>query len=171
MIEFITYEDKVQELEYFNKIMQYTDKYKIGIISARLPLIANLAVAENIMLPISYHKNIRLKELEPKVLERLKKYDMQDILYYRKNQLNVFEEFVTKYLMASFLEADFIVFFSTLKYMHGKDRIKFFDLLLKENNNENFVVIEYNEYANLVFSKIKAEEIDFKKWVTQNLEA
>jgi ABC-type lipoprotein export system ATPase subunit len=165
---FIPYDNKEEANEYFNTIIDFAYDGKIGVIAEELPLISNLAVLENIILPVSYHTGATFKELESKIITKLKEYDLSHIAYYRKNQLSNFENYIVKYIMAKFYKSDLIIFFSVIRHLFGKDRTNFFKLLNFENN-ENFVIIENKDFHNKIEENLKIKQMDFDQWATLNL--
>lgn len=168
MITYIPYVDKSYENKYFNQLILLAKEYRLGIISDRLPLISNLAVAENIALPTSFHDNISLKIVEKKIIKELASYNLEHILYLRENQLSTFEKFIVKYITAKFYKTDAIVIFSSLHYLHGKDREDLFIFLNSVNLNK-VVIIEETDFRSLINSQINIEEKSFESWVIQNL--
>lgn len=170
MIPFIPIQNNKDKTDLLNRLMSLSDQLHLGIIASDLPLISNLAIIENIMLPSSFHHGDSLLSKEKWIKTELDRFQMADKCYHRPNQLSKFETFVVKYLAAKLYEPDHIILYASLYYLFAGDRTAYYNFLSGENT-EKFVIIEGIDYKEHIESKISIQETDFQSWVTHALKA
>ncbi|MGA1847168.1 hypothetical protein [Deferribacter abyssi] len=151
-----------------NDTLKYIKKnlinIKIAFVTEILPLISNLNLIENIMLPIQYHG---LKYDIVQLNDDLKKYNLNDKKFCRKDMLNEIEIFFTKFLMCKYFGAEIIFFINQFHYFVNCSEVfyKFFN----EQSSENFVIIEKEVYKSILTRNlVNYTEWDFDEWLKKN---
>jgi len=157
-----------EECYYYDRLKSKTQLIRLGIIWDRLPLISNLSVLENIMLPLSYHERVKIMGKSEDVEHELKKYGCGDIMHERKESLSVYQIFITKYLQALFYKPAFFVFIAPMRIFAGEDEKNYF-AFLTEHGSENFLILDYNGYENKYDNNIDYQKVGFDEWLIQDL--
>lgn len=156
--------------EYYERLSEKSRQMRLGFVWEKLPLISNLSVLENIMLPPEYHDSLKIKDMIDKIKDELKICNIsEDILHARRNDLDTFQMFIVKYLQAKFYNPKFIIFMNVLNLFLGEEESKFFDFI-KKNGSEKFIFLDYNGYESIYSKNIKYERVDFYQWLIQDLE-
>ena len=154
--------------EWFNVLMEYSNRTKIGIVSKLTPIIGNLSVSENILVAAYYHHNISYKEGMKLVRADLKKYGLEHHIDSRSNELNDFERLIVKYLQVKYLCAEWIVFMSPRRMYVAEYEDRFHEFLRCEDLTKS-VIIEHESNRGLFSEMTEYTEKDFNRWVTQDL--
>lgn len=164
----IYYPNNMRRNEWFDTLMTYAEKTKIGIVSNQLPIIGNLSVSENILVAAYYHHRISYSEGMKLVRSDLKRFEMEDKIDYRSNQLNDFEKLIVKYLQVKYLCPEWIVFMSPRRMYVAEHEGRFHEFLRCEDL-EKSVIIEHESTRRLLADLTEYTEKDFEKWVTLDL--
>ncbi|BAI80938.1 hypothetical protein DEFDS_1478 [Deferribacter desulfuricans SSM1] len=137
---------------------------KVGFVCDSLPLISNLNLIENLLLIVEYHG---LNIDKNSIVEDLKRYNLFNKRYYRKDSLELFEIFFVKYLMCKYFQADTICFVNQFhSFVHKRE---IFYEFFRENYSENFVIIERDVYKKLLIDNLKLKEMDLDLWLKNGL--
>jgi len=113
MKQILLIKDKGEEEAIIEKLIEVNSMLlKVYIISTSLPLIANLSAIENIVLPASFHKLGRLKDLMKKGLDYLAKHNLSDKVHARNNDLDEFQRIMVKYIASLVSNVNYRVFVS-----------------------------------------------------------
>jgi len=137
---------------------------KVGFVCDSLPLISNLNLIENLLLIIEYHG---LNVDKNNLVEDLKRYNLFNKRYYRKDSLELFEIFFVKYLMCKYFQADIICFVNQFhNFVHKRE---IFYEFFRENYSKNFVIIERDVYKKLLIDNLKLKEMDLDLWLKNGL--
>ncbi len=166
----IIFLETLRELnECYNKLNEKSREVRLGFVWDRLPLISNLSVLENIMLPSGYHDSIKVKDMVDKIRDELKRYNVnENILHARRNDLDTFQMFIVKFLQAKFYNPEYIIFINLLNLFVGEEERKLFDFF-RTYGSEKFVILDYNGYESIYRKNIKYERVEFYQWVTRDL--
>lgn len=140
---------------------------KIYIIAKELPLISNLSVIENIVLPASYHKNARLKDYIEEALRYLEGFGLADKVHKRRDDLDEFEQMLVKYISCKIVEVKNIVFMTPMKFI-APEKFEDFKRFLK-NCDENYLIIDYNKFYNEYNDIDKLNIMGFDEWLIHAL--
>lgn len=154
--------------EWYDTLMTYANRTKIGIVSYLTPIIGNLSVSENILVAAYYHHRTSYKEGRKMVEADLKKYNMEHHIDSRSNHLNGYERFIVKYLQVKYLVPEWIVFLSSRSMYIAEYEYRIHEFLRCEDIDKS-VIIEHESNRGLFSDMPEYEERDFNKWVTQDL--
>jgi len=165
----IAYINNFEEEWYcYKQIKSRNHLVRLGVIWDRLPLISNLSVLENIMLPLSYHERVKIMGKIDDVKHELKNHGFGDSLHERKENLSVYQIFITKYLQALFYKPAFFVFIAPMRIFAGEDEKSYF-AFLAQHGSENFLILDYNGYENKYDNNIDYQKVGFDEWLIQDL--
>jgi len=154
--------------EWYDTLMEYANKTKIGIVSKLVPILGNLSVSENILLAAYYHHNTSVKEGRKMVAADLKKFEMEHLLDARENILNDFQRLIVKYLQVKYLCPEWIVFLSPRKMYVAEYEDRYRNFLHCEVI-EKSVIIEHESNRYLYSNMTEYSEKDFDTWLKQDL--
>ncbi|MGE4319271.1 MAG: hypothetical protein AB7E96_10275 [Deferribacterales bacterium] len=149
-------------------LMCYADQKRLGIVSGTFPIIGNLSVIENILLPAAYHHKTSYDEGERAIIKDLRKFNIEHHLHSRSNQLNNFERFIVKFLQVKYLEPDWTVFFNPRRMFIAEYEEQFHQFLRCEDLKKS-VIIEHEKHRYLFEDMNDYIEKDFDLWATQDL--
>ncbi|MGA1862340.1 hypothetical protein OWM07_05615 [Deferribacter thermophilus] len=153
----------IDEKELLQQIKSYNN-IKIAVVSDYLPLISNLNLIENIELIVNYHNiGVSLHEIE----NDLKKFDLLNKKFYRKDSLSMLDIFYVKYLMCKYYNAEMTIFINQFHHF-SKCRNEYYNFF-KENSNEKSVIIERDVYKKLLSENLIFEEMDLDVWLKNSL--
>lgn len=164
----ITYDSMEERNVCFEMIKNVNNSRRFGIICSMLPIIGNLSVMENIMLPASYHFGMTYADGEKLILSDLRKYNMEHILDKRPSELNDFQKIIAKYLQILYMKPDWIVFLSPRRMYAAEFEDRFHDFLRYEVR-ENSVIIDHKKHAEMFMDLTQYTEIGFQEWLTNVL--
>lgn len=159
-----------QENNCYEQLKEKIIFLRLGIIWDKLPLISNLSVLENIMLPLSYHERVKIMQMREDVERELQKHGLYGILHARKDSLNHYQVFIVKYLQALFYKPVCFVFIAPMRVFAGEDEKKYF-AFLAEHYSENFFILDYNGYENKYDNNVDYQKVGFDEWLTRDLKA
>jgi ABC-type lipoprotein export system ATPase subunit len=141
---------------------------KVALINRKFPLISNLSVLENIILPASYYSDNKYLFFKDRVAEYLNRFEMLQKMHSRQNELSKFENFVVRFLQAYFSPFEKIIAVNELYEFHDNERISIFQFL-KAEKSDNVLFMEYNRYKD-IYEGIEYQNIeDYKNWLIQDL--
>ncbi|UOD34157.1 hypothetical protein DSN97_08325 [Deferribacteraceae bacterium V6Fe1] len=141
---------------------------KVVLINRKFPLISNLSVFENIILPASYYSENKHLFFEDKVAEYLNRFEMLQKMHSRQNELTKFENFVVRFLQAYFSPFENIIAVNELYELHDDERVAIFQFL-KAEKSDNVLFMEYNRYRE-IYEGIEYQNIeDYRNWLTRDL--
>jgi len=164
----VFYNSNEERLDILNRLIENAKFMKIGILSAELPIIGNLNVEENIMLPMSFHYGTSQTEAEEIILEELAKQNLEDIINLRPNQLNDYKKFVVKYLQIKLLRPEWIAVMSVRRLVTAEFEDRVYEFL-RCTDVEKKVIIDHERNRHM-FEDIEGyTEIGFEEWATNNL--
>lgn len=164
----IYYSNVSQRDEWFSTLMGYANKTKIGIVSNMLPIIGNLSVMENILIAAFYHHRTSYKEAVKLAGSDLKRFNMEQHMDSRSNDLSDFERFLVKYLQVRYLCPEWTVFISPRRMYVAEDEERFHEFLRCEDLQKS-VIIEHASNKYLFDDVPEYKEKDYDSWVTQDL--
>ncbi|QAR33376.1 hypothetical protein EP073_08175 [Geovibrio thiophilus] len=165
---FIYYTSETQKDEWLSRILEFTDREHIGIVTSRLPVIGNLSVFENIMLPASYHFNLSLKEGRKMIENDLKRLGISHVIDARPDFLTDYERLLVKYLQVTYLQPKWIIIVSPRRMYAAEYEEKFKDFLRCETR-DNSVIIDHINHRYLFQDLENYTELDFELWLEINL--
>jgi len=157
-----------EECYFYEQLKSRNQLIRLGLIWDKLPLISNLSVLENIMLPLSYHEGVKTTERFEDVKNELKKHGCGDILHERKESLSVYQIFLTKYLQAVFYKPSFFVFIAPMSTFAVEGEREYF-AFLAEHGSENFLILDYNGYENKYDNNVDYQKVGFDEWLIRDL--
>lgn len=163
---YYTHEDRATH--WLSTLMSYAQHTRIGMVSGYFPIIGNLSVVENILLPAQYHHKMPYDEGFELVTKELTKYSIEQHIHSRSNQLNDFERFIVKFLQVKFLEPEWIVFFNPRRMFIAEYEDRFHQFLRCEEIKKS-VIIEHEKHRYLFEDMNDYTEKDFDTWATQDL--
>jgi ABC-type Na+ transport system ATPase subunit NatA len=166
---FIYYTSEAQKERWLDQILELTKTEHIGIVTSRLPIIGNLSVFENIILPASYHFNLSLKEGRKMIENDLKRLEMPHIIDTRPDFLTDFEKLMVKYLQVTYLQPKWIIIVSPRRMYAAEYEEKFKDFLRCETR-DNSVIIDHINHRYLFQDLENYTELDFDLWLEINLQ-
>lgn len=141
---------------------------KVALINRKFPLISNLSVFENIILPASYHSNSKYVFFEDKITEYLKRFNIYQKMHSRQNELTKFENFIVRFLQAFLSPFDKIIVINELYEFYKEERSVIFQFI-NDEKSDNILFMEYNRYKE-IYDDIKYQDIgDYKSWLTRDL--
>jgi len=164
----IYYDDKEIMQTWLDRLTELAQKQRIGLVSSFFPIIGNLSVIENILLPAAYHHRMSYSEGLRMVGIDLDRYGLTDHLHLRSNELNDFEKMIVKYLQVKYLKAEWTVFFSPRRMFIAEYEEKFHQFLRCEDLKKS-VIIDHENHRHLFDDMNDYTEKDFNTWVTQDL--
>jgi ABC-type Na+ transport system ATPase subunit NatA len=168
MKQILLIKDKGEEEAIIDKLIEVNSKLlKVYIISTSLPLIANLSAIENIVLPASFHRLGRLKNLMEKGLNYLAIYNLSDKVHARNNDLDEYQRIKVKYISSLVSGVHYRVFVSLFNAIDVNKREEFINFL--KNCDENYLIIEYNQLYDHYKEIDGLIQVEFDKWLTQDL--
>lgn len=97
----------------------------MGLVSADVPLISNLAVWGNIALIYQYHREVSRRNAEALVLQYLGRYNLEHVAYKRNSELSEEQRFRVMILRAAMLTDAVIVIDRPFKLLHYNDYTSF----------------------------------------------
>ncbi len=137
------------------------------IIYKPLPLVGNLSVLENIALPSSYHKKMRLRDLVEPIKKELSHFGLEEKLHHRRDSLSDFEILIVKYIAAKIFGVKEIVFIMPLEHsgvgMAG-ELIRFL-----KNCGEKYTIFDYNETYHEYQNIDNLIKMEMDEWLTLDL--
>ncbi len=164
----IYYKDEEKMKGWLDILMKVVKKQRVGLVSSFFPIIGNLSVIENILLPLTYHHKITYHAALDIVQKDMEKFEMLDIMHYRSNQLNDFQKMIVKYLQVKYLRAEWTVFFSPRRMYIAEYEEKFHQFLRCEDLKKS-VIIDHENHRHLFNDMQDYTEKDFDTWVTLDL--
>jgi ABC-type uncharacterized transport system ATPase subunit len=164
----IYYSTEPQMKIWLNTLTKIAEKQPIGLVSSFFPIIGNLSVIENILLPAAYHHKLSYAEGMTLVQKDLEKYGLNNHLHYRNNELNDFERMIVKYLQVKYLRAEWMVFFSPRRMFIAEYEERFHQFLRCEDLKKS-VIIDHENHRHLFDDMQDYTEKDFDTWVTLDL--
>ncbi|MCD8553024.1 hypothetical protein [Seleniivibrio sp.] len=164
----IYYKSEEQMKEWLKTLMQIVESQRVGLVSSFFPIIGNLSVIENILLPLTYHHKITYSEALDIVGKDLENFGLKDIMHFRNNQLNDYQKMIVKYLQVKYLRAEWIVFFSPRRMYIAEYEEKFHQFLRCEDLKKS-VIIDHENHRHLFDDMQDYTEKDFDTWVTRDL--
>lgn len=164
----IYFKTEEQGTDWYHSLMSYATHTKIGIVTGYLPIIGNLSVLENILLPAQYHHRMSYEKGYKLISDDLNTFGMIQHLHARSNQLNDFEKFIVKFLQIKYLAPEWFVIFCPRRMFVAEHENSFHNFLRCEDMKKSVIIDhENNSY---MFSDLKDYIIkDFEQWVTQDL--
>ncbi|PLX66431.1 MAG: hypothetical protein C0602_12300 [Denitrovibrio sp.] len=126
--------------EWYDTLMTYANRTKIGIVSYLTPIIGNLSVSENILVAAYYHHRTSYKEGRKMVEADLKKYNMEHHIDSRSNHLNGYERFIVKYLQVKYLVPEWIVFLSSRSMYIAEYEYRIHEFLRCEDIDKSVII-------------------------------
>lgn len=168
MKSLILIKDQKEEDLILEKLIAYNDEsLNIFIISEQLPLISNLSVIENIVLPASYHRHKQIVEYIDKAEKYLREYGLEEKIHLRKGDINSYDIFLIKYISSKVSEVNNIAFIAPFNSVDVINYNKLLDFLKK--CDENCLIVDYNE----AYEKYKEIDgivrMEFDEWLIQGL--
>ncbi|MCA1928173.1 MAG: hypothetical protein LDL09_07090 [Calditerrivibrio sp.] len=168
MKSLVLVKNKEEETVIVNKLITYNEEnLNIFIIADQLPLISNLSVIENIILPASYHRHKKIVEYIDIAHRYLSEYGLENRIYARKGDLNSYEIFLIKYISSKISEVDNIAFISPLNSVDVMYHGNLYDFF--KNCNENYLILDYNESYNKYKNINGLLKMEFDEWLIQGL--
>lgn len=149
-------------------VMNRFDARRLGLVTDLLPLIANLSVVENIMLPLSYHTGKRRGEAEAIIQKELDAWNIGHTTHYRQNQLSEVERFVVKYIQATILKPEAVMFVAPHRMIHA-DLQGIFCPMVRNLHYDEVTVMEHENFQHMYDGNLHFEERAFDQWLTHVL--
>lgn len=141
---------------------------KVVLINRKFPLISNLSVFENIILPATYYSSDKHIFLEDKVVEYLKRFNIHQKMHSRQNELTKFENFIVRFLQAFLSPFEKIVVINELYEFNDEEKTVIFKFI-DDEKSDNILFMEYNKYSEIYYD-MKYQNIgDYKSWLIQDL--
>lgn len=150
------------------KITEFAEHDRIGVVTSRFPVIGNLSVFENIMLPASYHFSLSLKEGRKMIENDLKRLGIEHVIDMRPDYLSDFDKLLVKYLQVSYLQPRWILIVSPRR-MYAAEFEDDFKNFLRCETRDNSVIIDHINHRHLFNDLENYTEMDFNLWQEINL--
>jgi ABC-type lipoprotein export system ATPase subunit len=90
---------------------------KIGFVFPGFPMISNLSIIENIVLPLEYHRNLKTGEAVDMMEEYVKQLGIEGILAKRKENIQTSDLLKAMFLRAIALEPETVFFLSPQQFV------------------------------------------------------
>ncbi|MBZ4642552.1 MAG: hypothetical protein PWQ25_1653 [Deferribacteres bacterium] len=160
-------DNKINDKEIIYDILALKN-VRIAVVNKIFPLISNLSVFENIVLPVCYHTGEKLDKYYDKVASLLKQFNMDTKIHFRQNELSKYENFVVRFLQGYLSGFDKIVVINEIYDLTLEEK-KSVVSFLKAEKSDNVLFMEYNRYKN-IYDGFEYNTIeDYKNWLTQGL--
>ncbi|MCX8083459.1 MAG: hypothetical protein N3C60_00855 [Calditerrivibrio sp.] len=140
---------------------------KYYIIYKQLPIIGNLSVLENIALPMSYHKGMKIKQLISTIQDYLNIFNLSEKIHNRRDTLSNYEIFLVKYITALMFPVELILFIMPLDHVGIEHSHHLMDFFIK--CNENYAILDYNENYDKYAQISNIIKLEYDEWLTQDL--
>lgn len=164
----IYYKHEDTASEWLAVLMKYASKKRIGLVSGFFPIIGNLSVLENVLLPAQYHHKMSYEYGLESVRRDLTKYDMEHHLHSRSNQLNDLERLIVKFLQVKYLQPEWMIFFSPRRMFTAEYEERFHQFLRCEDLKKS-VIIDHENHRYLFEDMQDYTEKEFEQWAIQDL--
>lgn len=166
-VALIYYKTETEKEGWINRLLYRADQKLLGVVTGNLPILGNLTVFENIMLPASYHYGLNQKEGRKMVLSDLEKYGLEKFIDSRPDKLDDFQKFLVKYLQAVYLQSKWIVIISPRK-MYAAEYDGAFKEFFSYEIRDNSVIIDHINNKNFFQDFQNYTELDFESWLETN---
>jgi ABC-type uncharacterized transport system ATPase subunit len=165
---FIYYQSDQERDQWLQELLQCASRVRIGIVANQLPIIGNLSVMENIILPASYHFSLSIKEGRKMIRNDLERLGIEHTMNLRPDALTDFEKLLIKYLQVTYLQPKWIIIISPRR-MYAAEYEERFKNFLRCETRDNSVIIDHINHKYLFENLENYTELDFRLWLDLNL--
>ncbi|WP_022849894.1 hypothetical protein [Limisalsivibrio acetivorans] len=164
----IFYESIEERDRWLHTLEEKAENVRIGIVTNHLPLVGNLSVFENVILPSSYHFGLSQKEGRKMIDSDLRRLGIEHTLDHRPDQLDDYQRFLVKYLQVRYLRPSWIIIISPRRMYAAEYEDRFREFLRCEEL-DNAVIIDHVSHRELFDELLQYKESGFDEWLKVNL--